>query len=144
VGGIVRERVTITQSKTGHLRAVRLPLGHTKMDSTVRYLGVDLEDALAIAESIALWARLPGGGLWKSAGPRKFATERGTGDEERPISAIRDACRECRKTAAATDPACPEDGSRVPPAPGVSRPRRSPDRGVRLQSRRGAAPGAMA
>jgi hypothetical protein len=28
------------------------PLGHTKLDSTVRYLGVEVEDALAIAESI--------------------------------------------------------------------------------------------
>jgi site-specific recombinase XerD len=40
--------------KTGNLRAVQLLLGHTKMDSTVRYLGVELEDALAIAERIEL------------------------------------------------------------------------------------------
>ena len=38
--------------KTGNLRAVQLLLGHTKVDSTVRYLGVELEDALSIAESI--------------------------------------------------------------------------------------------
>ncbi len=38
--------------KTGNLRAVRLPLGHTKVDSTVRYLGVELEDARSIAERI--------------------------------------------------------------------------------------------
>ena len=38
--------------KTGNLRAVQLLLGHTKMDSTVRYLGIDLEDALEISESI--------------------------------------------------------------------------------------------
>ncbi len=38
--------------KTGNLRAVQLLLGHTKVDSTVRYLGVELEDALAIAEKI--------------------------------------------------------------------------------------------
>jgi len=37
---------------TGNLRAVQLLLGHTKVDSTVRYLGVELEDALAIAEKI--------------------------------------------------------------------------------------------
>jgi len=38
--------------KTGNLRAVQLLLGHTKVDSTVRYLGVELEDALIIAERI--------------------------------------------------------------------------------------------
>lgn len=37
--------------KTGNLRAVQLLLGHTKVDSTVRYLGVELEDALNIAET---------------------------------------------------------------------------------------------
>ena len=40
--------------KTGNLRAVQLLLGHTKMDSTVRYLGVELDDALSIAEKIEL------------------------------------------------------------------------------------------
>lgn len=40
--------------KTGNLRAVQLLLGHTKVDSTVRYLGVELEDALSIAENIDL------------------------------------------------------------------------------------------
>jgi len=38
--------------KTGNLRAVQLLLRHTKVDSTVRYLGVELEDALSIAERI--------------------------------------------------------------------------------------------
>jgi hypothetical protein len=32
------------------LRAVQILLGHTKIDSTVRYLGVDIEDALTLAE----------------------------------------------------------------------------------------------
>ena len=38
--------------KTGNLHAVQLLLGHTNVDSTVRYLGVELEDALSIAERI--------------------------------------------------------------------------------------------
>jgi integrase len=38
--------------KTGNLRAVQLLLSHAKVDSTVRYLGVELEDALGIAEKI--------------------------------------------------------------------------------------------
>ena len=41
-------------SPDSNLRAVQLLLGHTKMDSTVRYLGVELEDALAIAESVEI------------------------------------------------------------------------------------------
>ena len=42
------------RATTGNLRAVQLLLGHTKMDSTVRYLGVELEDALAISEAIEI------------------------------------------------------------------------------------------
>lgn len=41
-----RTEVAEIYRKTGNLRAVQLPLGHTKMDSTVRYLGVELEDAI--------------------------------------------------------------------------------------------------
>ena len=40
--------------KTGNLREVQLLLGHTKVDSTVRYLGVEVKDALNIAERIDL------------------------------------------------------------------------------------------
>jgi site-specific recombinase XerC len=49
-----RTKVAQIYKKTGNLRAVRLLHGHTKMDSTVRYLGVDLEDALAISESVEI------------------------------------------------------------------------------------------
>ena len=51
---IRRTKVAQIYRKTGNLRAVQLLLGHTKMDSTVRYLGVELEDALAIAESVEI------------------------------------------------------------------------------------------
>ncbi len=47
-----RTKVAEIYRKTGNLRAVQLLLGHTKVDSTVRYLGVELEDALSIAEKI--------------------------------------------------------------------------------------------
>jgi integrase len=40
--------------KTGNLRAVHLLLGHTKLESTVRYLGIEVDDALNIAEHIEL------------------------------------------------------------------------------------------
>ena len=49
-----RTKVTQIYKKTGNLRAVQLLLGHTKMDSAVRYLGVELEDALAISEAIEI------------------------------------------------------------------------------------------
>ena len=47
-----RTKVAEIYRKTGNLRAVQLLLGHTKVDSTVWYLGVELEDALSIAERI--------------------------------------------------------------------------------------------
>ena len=34
----------------GNLRAVQILLGHAKIDSTVRYLGIDVEDALELVE----------------------------------------------------------------------------------------------
>lgn len=49
-----RTKVTQIYKKTGNLRAVQLLLGHTKMDSTVRYLGVELDDALEISEAIEI------------------------------------------------------------------------------------------
>lgn len=49
-----RTKVAQLYKKTGNLRAVQLLLGHTKMDSTVRYLGVDLDDALTLSECLDL------------------------------------------------------------------------------------------
>ena len=40
--------------KTGNLRAVQLLLGHTKLESTVRYLGIEVDNALSMAEQIEL------------------------------------------------------------------------------------------
>ena len=48
--GDIKRRATVIQQKTGNLRAVQILLGHTKIESTVRYLGVDVEDALNLAE----------------------------------------------------------------------------------------------
>ena len=47
-----RTKVTQIYRKTGNLRAVQLLLGHTKLASTVRYLGIEVDDALHIAEQI--------------------------------------------------------------------------------------------
>jgi site-specific recombinase XerC len=49
-----RSKATLIYKKTKNLRAVQLLLGHTNMSSTVRYLGVEVEDALEIAESIEI------------------------------------------------------------------------------------------
>jgi site-specific recombinase XerC len=43
-------RAAFIYKQTGNLRAVQILLGHTKIESTVRYLGVDVENALALAE----------------------------------------------------------------------------------------------
>ena len=45
-----RTKATLIYRRTKNLRAVQLLLGHTKLESTVRYLGVEVDDALAIAE----------------------------------------------------------------------------------------------
>jgi integrase len=46
-----RTKASIIYKATGNLRAVQILLGHTKIESTVRYLGVDVEDALHLAEN---------------------------------------------------------------------------------------------
>jgi integrase len=47
-----RTKATLIYRRTGNLRAVQLLLGHTKIESTVRYLGIEVDDALALAEQI--------------------------------------------------------------------------------------------
>lgn len=49
-----RTKVCLLYKKTGNLRACQLLLGHTKLESTVRYLGVELDDALLMSEALEL------------------------------------------------------------------------------------------
>ena len=49
-----RTKVAMLYRKTGNLRACQLLLGHTKLESTVRYLGVELDDALAPSEALQI------------------------------------------------------------------------------------------
>lgn len=46
-----RTKASIIYRATGNLRAVQILLGHCKIENTVRYLGIDVEDALALAEN---------------------------------------------------------------------------------------------
>ena len=45
-----RTKATLIYKPTKNLRAIQLLLGHTKLDSTVRYLGIEVDDALELAE----------------------------------------------------------------------------------------------
>lgn len=47
-----RTKATLIYRRTKNLRPVPLLLGHTKLESTVRYLGIEVDDALEIAEHI--------------------------------------------------------------------------------------------
>lgn len=49
-----RTKASQIYKKTGNLRAVQLLLGHTKLESTVRYLGIEVDDALSISEQLEL------------------------------------------------------------------------------------------
>lgn len=45
-----RTKVSLIYHQTKNLRAIQLLLGHKKLESTVRYLGIDVDDALELAE----------------------------------------------------------------------------------------------
>jgi len=45
-----RTKATLVYRRTRNLRAVQLLLGHTKLESTVRYLGIEVDDALEMSE----------------------------------------------------------------------------------------------
>ena len=64
-----RTKATLMYKHTKNLKAVQILLGHTKLESTVRYLGIEVDDALEISElripakldsdSTASWTRIP-------------------------------------------------------------------------------------
>ena len=49
-----RTKVALVYKRTGNLRACQLLLGHTKLESTVRYLGIEVDDALVLSEQTDL------------------------------------------------------------------------------------------
>jgi integrase len=49
-----RTKASMSYRRTGNLRAAELLLGHTKIESTVRYLGIDVDDALLIADQFEI------------------------------------------------------------------------------------------
>jgi len=60
-----RTKATLIYRRTKNLRAVQLLLGHTKLESTARYLRIEVEDALEISERTDAWV-IPGrSGLYK-------------------------------------------------------------------------------
>jgi integrase len=47
-----RTKATLIYRQTKNLRAIQLLLGHSRIESTIRYLGIEVDDALEIAEQI--------------------------------------------------------------------------------------------
>jgi hypothetical protein len=45
-----RIKVSLIYRRTKNLRAIQLLLGHSKLESTVRYFGIEVDDALEMAE----------------------------------------------------------------------------------------------
>jgi hypothetical protein len=50
----LKTSVALIYKRTGNLRACQLLLGHRKIESTVRYLGIEVDDALALSEQVEL------------------------------------------------------------------------------------------
>ena len=49
-----RTKAAMIYRATGNIRAIQILLGHTKIENTVRYLGIDVEDALLLAERMEI------------------------------------------------------------------------------------------
>ena len=45
-----RTKASLIHKRTKNLRVLQLLLGHTKLESTIRYLGIEVDDALEMAE----------------------------------------------------------------------------------------------
>ena len=52
--GLRRTKVALVHRRTGNLRACQLLLGNRKLESTVRYLGIEVDDALALSEQMEI------------------------------------------------------------------------------------------
>ena len=50
-----RTKATLIYRRTRNLQAVQLLLGHSKLESTVRYLGIEVDDTLEISEQTEIW-----------------------------------------------------------------------------------------
>jgi len=57
-----RTKASLSYRRTKNLRAVQLLLGHAKLESTLRYLGIKVDDALEMAEQTEVWAEAAEGG----------------------------------------------------------------------------------
>jgi hypothetical protein len=51
---VYKNKVALVYKKTGNLRACQLLLGHRKLESTVRYLGIEVDDALELSEQLEI------------------------------------------------------------------------------------------
>lgn len=60
-----RTQTTLIYKRTKNLRAVQLLLGRGKLESTVRYLGIEVDDALEISEQAEMW--------WRESRPARYA-----------------------------------------------------------------------
>lgn len=68
-----RTKATLIYRRTKNLRAVQLLLGHTKLESTVRYLGIEVDDALVMAEQTEVYRTSDGIVSMPSPSERKLS-----------------------------------------------------------------------